>query len=117
MLNLIIKKIEGNMSLKRADFMKFLYGCIDEFYDACISDIHMNDIKAKSVTLKIINLMLAKYEYINGFIKLFSYPFFIKFDPSNACQLKCWGCVHSDSYKGHYWGNHILKWDVFILLW
>ena len=50
---------------------------------------------AEGLTLKILNLFLARYEFQARCASLLSRPFGLVVDPSNACRLACPGCVHS----------------------
>src|SRR6266536_75694 len=52
-------------------------------------------IAAKAVTLKVLNLILAKYHFVSRSAVLVSRPFGLLVDPSNGCNLACPGCVHS----------------------
>lgn len=55
-----------------------------------------NEDYAKSILLKISNLLMAKYQYVNRHESLVARPFGIIVDPSNTCQLRCPGCIHND---------------------
>ncbi len=50
---------------------------------------------AEAVTLKVLNLFLARYHFRARSASLLSRPFGLVIDPSNMCQLACPGCVHS----------------------
>jgi hypothetical protein len=50
---------------------------------------------AQAFTVKILNLVLARYHVRMGSASLLSRPFGLVIDPSNMCQLACPGCVHS----------------------
>ncbi len=52
-------------------------------------------VMAKALTLKLLNLTLAKYHFQARSLRLASRPFGIIVDPSNGCNLACPGCVHS----------------------
>ncbi|MBZ0159894.1 MAG: SPASM domain-containing protein [bacterium] len=52
---------------------------------------------AKLMALKIVNLIVGKYHYINRHTTIASRPIELMIDPSNACQLDCPNCVHSSS--------------------
>ena len=54
---------------------------------------------AKALTLKVLNLLLAKREFLTRATHLLSRPYGLAVDPSNACNLACPGCVHSASAK------------------
>ncbi len=51
---------------------------------------------AQALTVKTLNICLAKYHYKARNASLLSRPFGIVVDPSNVCQLACPGCVHSE---------------------
>ena len=51
---------------------------------------------AQALTLKILNLCLAKYHFRARSTALLSRPFGLVVDPSDMCQLACPGCVHSE---------------------
>lgn len=50
---------------------------------------------ANLITLKIINLIVAKYHFIHKHTILSSHPFHFLIDTSNSCQLHCPGCIHT----------------------
>ena len=50
---------------------------------------------AKLLALKISNLFVARYHFIERHTKLASSPIQLVIDPSNACQLQCPACVHT----------------------
>lgn len=52
---------------------------------------------AKLMTLKFLNLIVAKYHYIHKHTTIASRPIQLMIDPANACQLNCPGCVHSSN--------------------
>jgi pyruvate-formate lyase-activating enzyme len=54
---------------------------------------------AEALTLKILNLLLARYHFEARSTSVLSHPFGLVIDPSNACQLACPGCVHSSRSK------------------
>jgi sulfatase maturation enzyme AslB (radical SAM superfamily) len=54
---------------------------------------------AKAVTLKVLNLCLAKYHFFARSSTVLSRPFGLNIDPANACNLACPGCVHSHEVK------------------
>ena len=53
-------------------------------------------IQAKALTLKILNLLIAKYHFHARSEAVFSRPFGLIVDPANGCNLPCPGCVHSE---------------------
>jgi MoaA/NifB/PqqE/SkfB family radical SAM enzyme len=67
---------------------------------------------AQAVTLKILNLCLAKYHFLARSSTVLSRPFGLIIDPSNACNLACPGCVHSTHVKElqlFSWGKGLLS--------
>jgi len=50
---------------------------------------------AQALTLKSLNICLARYHFRTRGATLLSRPFGLVVDPSNMCQLACPGCVHS----------------------
>jgi MoaA/NifB/PqqE/SkfB family radical SAM enzyme len=56
-----------------------------------------SDYYSKIMTLKVLNLVAAKYHFLNRHIALSSYPTQFHLDPSNTCQLHCPGCVHTSN--------------------
>ena len=50
---------------------------------------------AEALTLKLLNLVLARYHFEARSTSLLSRPFGLVVDPSNVCRLACPGCVHS----------------------
>ena len=65
----------------------------------CLSDDGHVSIVAKVLTLKILNLCLAKYHYLSRSSMVLSHPLGLIIDPSNVCNLACPGCVHSPHSK------------------
>ncbi|MCC6265111.1 MAG: hypothetical protein IT169_16170 [Bryobacterales bacterium] len=52
---------------------------------------------AQALTLKALNILLAKYQFRARHSHLAAHPVGLVVDPSNMCQLGCPGCVHSSS--------------------
>jgi MoaA/NifB/PqqE/SkfB family radical SAM enzyme len=74
---------------------------------------------AAALTLKMFNLLLAKYHFLARSTALFSRPFGLLVDPSNGCNLACPGCVQSTrakSLKLFDWNNGLLGADRFARL-
>jgi MoaA/NifB/PqqE/SkfB family radical SAM enzyme len=51
---------------------------------------------AQALTLKILNIYLARHHFRTRSPSVLSRPFGLVVDPSNMCQLACPGCVHSE---------------------
>ncbi len=69
---------------------------------------------AQALTLKILNLCLARYHFQARSASVLSRPFGLVIDPSNMCQLACPGCVHStrnEELKLFDWPNGTLSED------
>ena len=69
---------------------------------------------AQALTLKILNLCLARYHFHARSASVPSRPFGLVIDPSNMCQLACPGCVHStrnEELKVFDWPNGTLSED------
>jgi MoaA/NifB/PqqE/SkfB family radical SAM enzyme len=69
---------------------------------------------SKAVTVKVLNLCLAKYHFRMRHTRLASRPFGLLVDPSNVCNLACPGCVHSavpKEQKIFIWGTGMLSED------
>jgi len=58
-----------------------------------------NAVAAKALTLKLLNLALARHHFLARDAALLSLPFGLVVDTSNACNLACPGCVHSERAK------------------
>lgn len=68
------------------------------------------------LALKLCNLAVARYHFLNRHSVLISKPFQVTVDPTNACQLGCPGCVHSlnPAYAGQFdWPQLTLSVDAF----
>lgn len=69
---------------------------------------------AEALTLKILNLFLAREHLQSRSASVESRPFGLVIDPSNVCQLACPGCVHStrnELLKVFDWPNATLPED------
>jgi MoaA/NifB/PqqE/SkfB family radical SAM enzyme len=66
---------------------------------------------AKAMTLKVLNLWLAKHHLQARSAHVGSRPFALYIDPSNSCNLGCPGCVHSTTSKE----KHLFDWKPGIL--
>ena len=72
--------------------------------------------QAQALTLKILNLFLARHHLRTRSSSVLSRPFGLIVDPSNMCQLACPGCVHStrnEALKVFDWPNGTLAEDRF----
>ena len=69
---------------------------------------------AQALTLKILNLFLARHHFQTRSASVLSRPYGLVIDPSNMCQLACPGCVHStrnEELKVFDWPNGTLSED------
>jgi MoaA/NifB/PqqE/SkfB family radical SAM enzyme len=68
---------------------------------------HLTDpAAATALTLKLLNLLLAKYHFQERSAEVTSRPFGLLVDPSNGCNLGCPGCVQSTRSKS----LHLFDW-------
>jgi pyruvate-formate lyase-activating enzyme len=65
---------------------------------SCLHDVFEHTV-AQALTLKILNLCLAKYHLQARSSTVLSKPYSLNIDPSDACNLACPGCVHSNHVK------------------
>lgn len=75
-----------------------------------------SDLSAKAVTLKILNLCVARYHFLARSTTLLSRPYGLEVDPINNCNLACPGCVHSSRSKELHlfdWTSGMLSPDRF----
>jgi MoaA/NifB/PqqE/SkfB family radical SAM enzyme len=73
-------------------------------------------IAAKAFTLKVLNLLLAKYHFRERSPALLSRPIGLVVDPANGCNLACPGCVHSSGskeFKRFDWNTGLLSEERF----
>lgn len=66
---------------------------------------------AQVMTLKVVNLWLAKHHLQARSAHVGSRPFAMYIDPSNSCNLGCPGCVHSTTSKE----KHLFDWKPGIM--
>lgn len=74
---------------------------------------------AQALTLRILNLFLARFHFQARSVSVGSRPFGLVVDPSNVCQLACPGCVHShraEEFKLFDWPNGTLSEEKFSAL-
>ncbi len=74
------------------------------------------DSYAALVALKVANFAAARWHHRNRHRRVASRPVSLMFDPSNACQLRCPGCVHSETAvarHGFDWPKGMAKLDQF----
>jgi MoaA/NifB/PqqE/SkfB family radical SAM enzyme len=108
------KIVALDRSIATATFPDFVYS-VD---DICSENLawaseRLGACAAKLFLLKIANLLIAKYEYINRHITLISHPVGLLVDPCNGCSLRCPGCVHSGLRDSWDWPSGLLKEETF----
>jgi hypothetical protein len=74
-------------------------------------DHTQSEIAAQALTLKSLNLCLAKYHFLRRDSVLLSKPYGLIVDPINSCNLACPGCVHSSRSKEF----RIFEWNAGLL--
>src|ERR1044071_4719738 len=73
---------------------------------------HVGESVAAALTLKLLNLKLAKYHCAARSTLVYSRPYGLLIDPSNGCNLGCPGCVQSARAKSlriFEWNNGLLE--------
>lgn len=71
---------------------------------------------ASLLGLKLCNLAVGKYHYLHRHTVPASRPVQLMLDPSNSCQLRCPGCVHTanPSLQGRFpWPNGLLNMEIY----
>ena len=64
--------------------------------------------------IKLLNLLVAKAEFLRRAEHLVSRPYALLIDPSNSCNLQCPGCIHSKGNKDMFdWPDGLLSEEVF----
>ena len=82
----------------------------------CLERAVGSPIAAKALTLKVLNLCLARYHFLARSTTLLSRPYGLEVDPINNCNLACPGCVHSSRSKDLHlfdWTSGMLSPDRF----
>ena len=103
---------------QRADFAgNVLERSKTELYDGLRA--RFDSAVSQALTLKILNLCLARYHFRVRSASVPSRPFGLVIDSSNMCRLACPGCVHStrnEELKVFDWPNGTLSEDRFSAL-
>jgi MoaA/NifB/PqqE/SkfB family radical SAM enzyme len=92
----IDQKVRGRESIEE------VVSCLDAARDPLWRYLRRHprsSVAPKALTLKVLNLLLAKREFLTRSTALLSRPYGLLVDPSNGCNLACPGCVHSTSVK------------------
>jgi MoaA/NifB/PqqE/SkfB family radical SAM enzyme len=69
-------------------------------------------VAARALTVKVLNLCLARYHFLARTTAVLSRPYGLVVDPINNCNLACPGCVHSARAKEHQvfsWNSGMLS--------
>ena len=61
----------------------------------CLAERVPSPTAARALTLKVLNLCLARYHFTARSTEVYSKPLGLVVDPINNCNLACPGCVHS----------------------
>lgn len=77
------------------DAVQLLQSAKDPFFD--LLRRRFDETAAQALTIKTLNLLLAKFQFRARHSYLVAHPMGLVVDPSNVCQLGCPGCVHSSS--------------------
>jgi len=102
-INQIIEIIDERV-YNESKFIKFLsfisayHEILENLLKAYFKSKHICSL----VTLKILNLLVLKYQFIRQHPFLIAKPFGLIVDPSNGCNLHCPGCVHSKNNKNKF---------------
>jgi MoaA/NifB/PqqE/SkfB family radical SAM enzyme len=80
--------------VRKLDFMRRVDRFQRALYDSLLRE-YEDDTFSRLFALKLSNLAIAKFHFLNRHAVLMSAPFQITVDPSNACQLGCPACVHT----------------------
>ena len=86
------KLAEQDPLLNPAELLKPFRDTLFKFF----LEAHQPPVTSKALTLKVLNLCLAKHDFLSRNTSIASRPFGLIVDPSNSCNLACPGCVHSD---------------------
>jgi len=77
-----------------------------------LDQTYADRVLSKLIALKVCNLLAAEYHFHHRHTRLASRPVQLMVDPSNACQLRCPGCVHSANadWSAHFdWPSGLLS--------
>jgi pyruvate-formate lyase-activating enzyme len=76
--------------------------------------VHHDEITSKLLVIKILNLIVLKYEIARCYETVSAMPFGLLIDASNSCTCACPGCVHSMTAKHLFdWPNGNLSNDIY----
>ena len=86
---------------------------------ARLREVLGDSLAAKALSLKLLNLLLAKHHFLSRSTIVSSNPFGLVVDPANGCNLACPGCVHSAGARASHafdWKPGMLEGDRFAAL-
>jgi MoaA/NifB/PqqE/SkfB family radical SAM enzyme len=113
---------EIDLTLKARPPLADVLRAMDQARDPLCHAFHEGlgtSIASQALTLKVLNLLLAKYHFGERSTTLLSRPFGLVVDPANGCNLACPGCVHSAGsreFKLFDWDKGLLTEDRFLAL-
>jgi MoaA/NifB/PqqE/SkfB family radical SAM enzyme len=113
LISTIDQKVRGQETIEE------LVWCLDAARDPLWGYLRRgagSPLAAKALTLKVLNLMLAKRELLARNTTPLSRPYGLMVDPSNGCNLACPGCVHSvtvKAFKIFDWNKGLLSEALF----
>jgi pyruvate-formate lyase-activating enzyme len=81
--------------------LRRLHESRDKIFD-CFRRNLRSDIVAKALTLKSLNVCLARHQFHARSSFLVARPYGVEIDPSNNCTLACPACVHSDRISAFF---------------
>ncbi len=114
---ILLKSITASMDLPAREFVRAMDEARTRFLDRVGRRLE-NHGEAALLTLKVLNLLLTKYEYQHQRINKLARPIGFMLDPSNGCQLGCPTCVNSFNRKYvdavfNPWPKGMMKRDTF----
>jgi MoaA/NifB/PqqE/SkfB family radical SAM enzyme len=106
-MNLFPVILDLNEILKTERYSReLLLSQYHRIYKTLKEDYHHN--AALLLSLKIINMLVGKYERARKKTIIQNRPYGLIVDPSNGCNLYCPGCVHSLSQTNYDWPNGLI---------
>lgn len=78
------------------EFMEFADSLQSRLYHRVLSK-YRDEPFSELFALKLTNLAVARYHYLNRHAAIASKPYQMTIDTTNACQLACPGCVHTSN--------------------
>ncbi len=82
--------------------------------ESCVDRQRYGSVECKLILLKMLNLVISRYQYSRRDPLLIAKPFGLLVDPSNGCNLHCPGCVHSSTSPVQFsWPPGLMKEGLF----